>query len=462
MKKGLFPGFIILLVALSCWSGFSTGCANIIPPSGGPRDSIPPRVVDIDPPDSTVNFRGRRITISFDEYVDLRDVSNNLFFTPTFENVPKITVRARSIVIPFSDSLEPNTTYVLNFGNAIVDVNESNVLQNFTYIFSTGPVLDSLEINGRVTLAETGGTDTTLLAVLYRDLSDSAVVNKRAPYMTRVDRNGNFRFRYLPQGAFAIYILGGDGKNRRYNEAQFFAFSDTTVMAGQEDSVIMYAYKAAPRKAAGQTPARVPTEDRRLRYTSSVSGQQDLLQDLHLNFQVPLRTYDSTRIGLFTDSTFNPVPFSSSLDTSGKILTIRTNWIDSAVYHLVLDSLFASDTAGRRLQANDTIRFSTKKITDYGELSLRLRNLELERKPVLQFVQSDNVVFSVPLTDAVFSQALFIPGEYNLRILYDSNGDGKWTPGRFFGGKRQPEIVQPIERTITIKPDWKNEFEIML
>ena len=462
MKKGFAPGIFIFLVALSFWTSLSTGCANIIPPSGGPRDSIPPRVLSVDPPDSTVNFRGRRITINFDEYVDLKDVANNLFFTPTFENVPKIAVRARSIIIPFSDSLEPNTTYVLNFGNAIVDMNESNVLQNFTYTFSTGPALDSLEINGKVLLAETGGTDTTLLAVLYRDLSDSAVVNKRAPYITRVDRNGNFRFRYLPQGNFAIYILGGDGKNRRYNEAQYFAFSDTTVVAGQEDSVMMYAYKAAPKRAAGQAPARIPAEDRRLRFTTSITGQQDLLQDFYLNFQVPLRTFDSSRIRLLTDSTFTPVPFTSSLDTSGKQLTIKTNWIDSAVYHLVLDSLFASDTAGRRLLATDTIRFSTKKMTDYGELNIRLRNLDLESNPVLQFVQADNVVFSVPLSDAVFTQALFIPGEYKLRILYDTDNDGKWTPGRFFGGKRQPEIVKPVERTINIKPDWKNEFEIVL
>ncbi|MGZ5287744.1 MAG: Ig-like domain-containing protein, partial [Flavisolibacter sp.] len=396
MKKGILPGVFIFMVALSFWISLSTGCANIIPPSGGPRDSIPPRILDVDPPDSTVNFRGKRITISFDEYVDLKDVSNNLFFTPTFENVPKIAVRARSIVIPFSDSLEPNTTYVLNFGNAIVDMNEGNVLQNFTYTFSTGPALDSLEINGKVFLAETGGTDTTLLAVLYRDLSDSAVVNKRAPYITRVDRQGNFRFRYLPRVNFAIYILGGDGKNRRYNEAQFFGFADTSVLAGQQDSVIMYAYKAAPKRAAGQAPTRIPAEDRRLRFTTSITGQQDLLQDFYLNFPVPLRSFDSTQLRLYTDSTFNPVPFAASLDSTGKQVTIKTNWIDSAVYNLVLDSLFAMDTVGRRLLATDTIRFSTKKIKDYGDLSIRLRNLDLTRNPVLQFVQSDNVVLSVP------------------------------------------------------------------
>ena len=104
----------------------------------------------------------------------------------------------------------------------------------------------------------------------------------------------------------------------------------------------------------------------------------------------------------------------------------------------------------------------TRSRSDYGSLSLRLRNLDLSLQPVLQFVQNNVVVKSVALSDAVYSQELFEPGEYNLRILFDENGDGQFTPGKFFGEKRQPEIVRPIERTITIKPEWNNEFEILL
>ena len=79
--------------------------------------------------------------------------------------------------------------------------------------------------------------------------------------------------------------------------------------------------------------------------------------------------------------------------------------------------------------------------------------------PVLQFVQADKVVFSTPIKSGLFSQSLFLPGDYDLRILYDTNGNGKWDAGRFFEGKRQPELVKPIGQKINVKPDWENEFE---
>ena len=105
------------------------------------------------------------------------------------------------------DTLEPNTTYTLNFGDAIRDINENNELSDFTYIFSTGPVYDSLQITGKVIVAETGGADSTLIVMLHTALDDSAVVKNTPRYYTRVDRDGNFIFRNLPADTFAIYAL---------------------------------------------------------------------------------------------------------------------------------------------------------------------------------------------------------------------------------------------------------------
>ena len=453
----------ILIILVSFWSVLPTGCATIIPPSGGPRDSIPPMLLLADPPDSSVNFSGDRITLTFNEYIDLKNISENIFFTPTFEIPPGIRVRGRTIVIPFTEvTPEPNTTYVINFNNAIVDVNESNVLAGYSYAFSTGPVLDSLEISGRVILAETGGTDSTILVYLHRDLSDSAVALKKAPYVTNLDRDGYFNFKFLPSTTFAIYAIGGSGKDRRYNDQKtLFAFADDPVIAGVTDSIVLYAYNT-PAPPKNQTPTRIPATDSLLKYTTNITGEQDLSKDLIINFPVPVQTFDSSRISLFTDSVYNPADFTTTLDTSGTMLTIQTEWLDSTLYSLVLNIGFATDTAGRQLFQPDTISFFTKRRTDYGNVSIRLRDLDLDRNPVLQFVQNNTVVFSVPMTSETYTQDLIIPGEYNLRILYDKNGDGRWTPGNFMGEKRQPELVQPVERTIVVKADWNNEFEIDL
>ena len=107
-KEFLFTVFTLSISIISIICG--PGCANIIPPSGGPRDSIPPALVSASPKDSTINFKSNRITLTFDEFIDLKDVQNNLLFTPTFENVPVIEARLRTLTIKIRDTLEPNTT----------------------------------------------------------------------------------------------------------------------------------------------------------------------------------------------------------------------------------------------------------------------------------------------------------------------------------------------------------------
>lgn len=467
MKKGTLLTALILVFAGLFWSLVPVGCANIIPPQGGPRDTIPPRLLHASPPDSSVNFHASRLVLNFDEYIDLKDVQNNLIFTPTFQNNPIVEARGRTITVRFRDSLERNTTYVLNFGSSIVDLNESNTVRNFTYTFSTGSHLDSLELSGRVALAETGGTDSTLIAILHRHLDDSAVVKERPLYVVRLDRNGRFHFRNLPADTFALYILGDAGFSRRYqNKTQLFAFANAPVIAGKTDSLVLYAYREAPVATPGGIgglpgPAqRIPANDRRLRFATATQGPQDLLNDYVLNFPVPLRTFDSGKVHLSTDSAFNAVPFSASLDTSKKELRLRSAWKESTKYNLILEKEFGTDTSGRQLLKTDTLFFTTRKQGDYGQLNLAIRNLDSARNPVLLFVQNNIVVFSTPIRSGRFQRDLFLPGDYELRILYDTNGNGKWDPGRFFGTKRQPEIVEPIGEKITVKANWENEFTL--
>ncbi|WP_121353785.1 Ig-like domain-containing protein [Flavisolibacter nicotianae] len=463
MRKASFFTATLLLFIAAAWTAVSTGCANIIPPSGGPRDTLAPRLVSALPKDSTLNFRSNRVTLNFDEYVDLQEVQNNLLFTPTFEVNPEVSVRGKTVTVRFRDSLLPNTTYLLNFGNAIRDMNESNPIRNFIYTFSTGPALDSLTLSGKVTLAENGKTDSMLIVMLHRNLTDSAVVKERPVYVARVDASGNFRFQNLPRDTFAIYALGEAGIVRRYqNKNQYFAFADSAVVPGASRDLTLYAYREQPTKTTTAAPGQTrgaAAADRRLRFTNT-SGTLDLQRDFVLTFQTPLRRYDSTQMALSTDSAFTPAPFITLLDTSRTQLSIRSQWREGTPYHLVLGKDFAEDTAGRRLLKSDTLNFSTKKIADYGQLRLRIRNADTARRPVLQFVQSGQVVFSALLPPGgIFTARLFNPGDYELQVLYDANGNGKWDPGHFFGTKRQPEIVVPLKQGINVKAAWDNEFE---
>jgi hypothetical protein len=457
----LLIGFAIYLTTLSA------GCANIIPPSGGPRDSTPPQLLSAVPRDSTLNFRGDRITFNFDEYIDdPQDLQNNILFTPIFEVNPEIGVRSKTVTVRFRDSLLPNTTYILNFGNAIRDINEGNVFKNFVYTFSTGPVLDSLTLSGKVDVAETGKTDSTLIVILHRNLNDSAVVKERPVYVARVNASGEFRFQNLPKDTFAIYALGNAGMMRRYQPAQLFAFADQPVVTGDTSNIVLHAYRSTPATTTSTVTTPKTTanaSDKRLRFTAEPgSAKLDLQNDFLINFQTPLRVFDSSQVSLTTDSTFAPVPYRLLLDSTRTVLRFKSPWKQGTLYNVILKKDFAEDSAGRKLLKTDTLNFTTKSASDYGQVNIRLRNLDAGRNPVLQFLQNDKVVFSASVKSGNFRATLFNPGEYDLRILFDTNGNGQWDPGQFFGVKRQPELTQPISRKITIKPAWDNEFDLSL
>ena len=460
-------GIVSLSLCIGIISFIGYSCANIIPPTGGPIDSLPPVLIEANPKDSTLNFHSKRIVLTFDEYVDLKDVQNNLLFTPLFETVPVVEVKLKQVTVRIRDTLEPNTTYTFDFGNAITDVNENNPYKYYTYTFSTGPYIDSLRLSGRVLLAENGKIDSTLTIVLHRDFVDSAVMKSRPRYATRVDSSGYFHFKNLPPDSFAVYAIGEAGIMRRYTSpTQYFAFADAPVVSGDTTGIILYAYKEEEKKPA-KTPSNVstavtqPAADKRLRLSHNLTGgKQDLLGDLILTFERPLRNFDSTKLRLTSDTSFIPVPaYTITQDSTKKQIIFQTAWREGTEYHLIIDSTFAEDTTARKLSRSDTLDFSTRKTIDYGQLDIRIRNIDTSQNPVLQFVQADKTVFSVPIKSGRYTQALFLPGDYDLRILYDRNNNGKWDPGNFFEGKIQPEIVRPILQKITIKADWDNEFE---
>ncbi len=469
MKSRALISFAGLLFFVSFVVINGPGCANIVPPQGGFKDSLPPELVRVNPADSTKNFSGNKISFSFDEYVQLDNFSQNVLVSPVPKVTPTANFRLNTVTVHLRDTLEPNTTYTINFGESIKDVNEGNIMKGFTYVFSTGPTIDSLTFAGNVIMAESGGIDTTLTVMLHKSPDDSAVVKERPRYVTKLDGKGRFVFHNLPPGTFYVYALQDDSRSYRYlDNKKLFAFADSPVIIQQHTAPkTLFAYQAVRATDAGAAaaPGRANAADRRLKFQTTVKNNtQDLLQKFHFQFERPLRTYDTTRIRLSTDSTYTPVTgYSWSLDSTRKVLTLNYDFAEDTRYNLIMQKDFATDTLGQQLLKADTIRFTTMQRSEYGMVSIRFRNLDLSKNPVLQFVQSGAVISSYPLTSATFTQPLFLPGEYELRILNDANRNGVWDPGIFYGRHKQPEIVKPVGRkSITIRQNWENEFEISL
>ncbi|MGK2862574.1 MAG: Ig-like domain-containing domain [Chitinophagaceae bacterium] len=444
------------------------GCATIIPPEGGPRDTLPPVLRRATPQDSTRNFTGKTITLSFDEYVDAENYQKELIVSPVPANIPSVNRKLNTVTIKLRDTLESNTTYTLDFGKTIKDVNEGNILNNFSYTFTTGSYFDSLGLRGNVLLAETGETDSTLTILLHTTNIDSALVKQKPRYIAKTDGNGNFSFKNLPPGTFYLYALKDESGSYRYlNKTQLFAFADSAVdIAADTKPVTLYAYNSKETSLIPNTPSagrdNKKAADKRLKFSTNLSGnQQDLLEPLIMTFENPVKEFDSSTIHFARDTAYVPVTgYTWEMDSTRRKITLTYAWPQNILHHLIMEKDFATDTLGQQLLKADTISFTTKQASDYGKLSLRFRNLDLAKNPVLLFVQNNSVKKSFPLNSATFSQALFPPGEYNLRILFDSNKNGVWDAGEFFGVRKQPELVHPIQRSINIKPGMDVPFDI--
>lgn len=444
----------------------NSGCAQVGMPTGGFKDTLPPVLLNSNPSDGTVNFNKDRIVLTFDEYIQLQDVQQNLLVSPVPKINPNIDYKLKTVTIRLRDTLLENTTYKIELGKSIRDLNESNPYKDFDFIFSTGAYIDSLTFSGNVEIAETGKTDSTLFVFLYKDLSDSAVFKKKPTYITRVNKDGDFTFGNLAPGEYHVFALKDESGQKMYtSKTQEFAFADSSVQISESSPTVkLFAYQEE-KEAPKSTSSAKPVEE--LAFSSSLSnGLQDLLTDLELSFNRPLKDIKEDQLVL-TDTLFNPIPGEVSIsDTLNKKIKISSEWTEDAYYKLVVNKGFATDTAGLALAENDTLSFKTKKQSEYGSIKMKFENLEKVEHPVLQFVRNKEVVYSYPLAGAQFYQKLFTPGDYEIRILEDSNENGVWDPGYYDPAnmhlQKQPEKVISIPETLNIKAGWDNERDIIL
>ncbi len=458
LKSALFLMTIICLGTFISYLGM--GCAQIGAPTGGTKDTLAPRLIKAVPAENNLQFKGNKITFSFDEYVELLEVQANVLVSPLTKYNPQIDAKLKTVTVKFKDSLLPNTTYSINFGDAIRDVNEGNPFKNFTYVFSTGNQIDSLGLNGKIVVAETGIADSTMVAMLYKNLQDSAVKKLKPDYIARLKGDGSFSFRNLPAGEFNLFALkDGDGSKNYNNKEELFAFSNKTITINNNTAAVsLFAYTEL--KPTVKAPVVANTE-KKLKYTTPITnGRQDILTNLQLSFNKPLKTFDTSKI-ILTDTNHIRLNAVLTLDSTRKIVSLSTNWKEDSYYLLIIPKDAVADSNKLSLAKTDSLLFSTKRESDYGNVIIRFTNIDFTKKPVLQFVSGDEITNSYPLTTAEWSQKLFLPGEYDIRILLDENGNGKWDGGSY-DKKRQPEKVIPVKQKISIRPNFDNEKEISL
>lgn len=221
LKKANF--ILILVVVLA-------SCARIVMPPGGKADKLAPVPKKSFPENRSANFDSDKIVIDFDEYVILKNFNQEFVSSPLFNENPEKILRGKSLILRFDkDSLMPNTTYTLDFGNSIVDFRAGNILSNYQYVFSTGDIIDSLSISGHVFWAEDLSPQEQVWVLLYKEYNDSTLSTTRPDFVAKTDAEGHFSINNIAAGVYGMAALKDVNNNFIFDlPNEQIAFLDTT------------------------------------------------------------------------------------------------------------------------------------------------------------------------------------------------------------------------------------------
>ena len=246
-KNHIIHKIILLIVGILLLSS----CAQIVSPGGGAKDILPPKTSKYIPDSAQLNFNSRIIEITFDEYIQLKDLNNQLIISPLLAKTPDITIKGKTLIIELDkeETLKPNTTYCMSFGNAIRDLNENNAIEDFKYIFSTGTFIDSLSLVGKIQNGFNQSTEKGILALLYSDLSDSIVYKNQPDYFAKTEKDGTFRISNIKAGKYKLVAIKDGNANYKYDgETESIGFINGSIDISEKQNILIDLFQEPAKK----------------------------------------------------------------------------------------------------------------------------------------------------------------------------------------------------------------------
>ena len=536
LKKSFRSIFIVVLASIVALS-----CAKQVMLTGGVKDVTPPEARESTPENGSTNFSAKHITVKFNEYIKLNDVASKLIVSPPMEEKPVAVVSGKKLKIKINtDQLKPNTTYCLNFNDAVADINENNALNSFVYAFSTGNEIDSLAFAGTVFDAFTRKPVNDAWVMLYSNFSDTAVAKTMPDYITKVNKQGNFRIGYVRENDYKIFALRDNNSNFMFDlPEEYIAFDDTTrhptveisydtikAKDKETDSVVtktkylpndikLLLFKEDKTPQFFKSTKRikrnyfemvfnftqyenfkftVPGDDSAfvwaienpdtvhiwLKDTALIASdtlkilaeytdpafpdsihldtlkfrKQDKLfadtvlvmkpakdkrpnADYNISFSQPIAHFDESGLKLFgaVDTLFEPMECKVEKDSACPLnLKVIADIAEGRKYKIIVDSAFATCIYGYANEA-DTIEIVPMRETDFGALKVIFQD---DRQYVVELLQGDKVKYRQTSESMTATFTYLLPGKYDIRIIDDENGNGRWDTGDYSLHK-QPE-----------------------
>ena len=519
--------FLIVLVL-----SFSQ-CAKKGRPDGGPKDEDAPLFVTANPPYETINFDKNEINIYFNEYIKLKDLSKQLIISPPLnpENPPLISPQgspSKYINIQILDTLLENSTYIFDFGNSVQDNNESNTLERFKYVFSTGAYIDSLTLSGSVKNSFKSESVKNIKLLLYRldsAYTDSAVYNRKPDYVTSTLDSSNYEFSNLRKGNYLLVALNDARSDYVFNpKTDEIGFLKDTISLPRDSIIktelsifkeelpyifrrgkeirkgqLIFGYQGKPSNLKIENLSAVPDNFQTIIFPEKDKDTLNLwhspIEKDSLIFKISnnniidtitvalrKKQLDSLTVTKITGGVLNikDTLFFSTNNPIIKIDTSKINFVHTDSIYITYKAFISKKESSvgflfeKKFKtsyklnlypdalvdifetSNDTVtsQFRTRSIEDYGEISLSIQNPEMVPVIIqLTDINDATVAQETSSENKIISFKYLIPKKYKIRIIYDTNNNGKWDTGNYLE-KKQPEPVQYFPEVQEIRPNW--------
>jgi hypothetical protein len=263
----LFSLSLILLVS---------SCAQVVPLSGGEKDTDAPLLISSSPKNKQLLFTGNKIELTFNEYIKLNSISQ-LIITPRLKVQPEINVIGKKLEINWKENLEPNTTYHFNFGNSIADITENNSINDFEFTFSTGEIIDTAFVKGTITDAFSLKPVTSALVGLYTSKTDSFAFFDKASYSAKSSNNGAFKIPFIKKGNYKLISIEDNNKNELYDIGEKIAFLNHVISLDTSEDVSLVAFLEETPKLFVKKTAQLQPEKFLIQLNKKVKNIDELI-----------------------------------------------------------------------------------------------------------------------------------------------------------------------------------------
>ena len=495
------------------------GCATVNAPSGGPKDTIAPKPIaeKTFPANQSTNFIAKSIVIEFDEYFTLDNPSEQILISPKLEPAPEIYVQNKRLIVDFKSGLEKNTTYSINFGNSIKDLHEGNDT-TLSYVFSTGNYLDSLSVSGNCKDAFTLLPIEKAWVMLY---TKDSIAGKSIPkYLTRTDKNGNYKINNIKNDIYNIVALVDANQNFKYDliteqvgfinqeidlkdssknkvDLKLFTEQDTSFQIesyklnenGLIEIICNKNFKSNVLFSEGSTVWYNHFNDTIFAYINPTYVKDEfriVVNFPEINFNDTLNFYNTEIIKEKTK-----VKYSTQIHPENKI-KITPNYplqkLDAAKIKVYIDSTEVNKTIeidSNNLSFNLNLDAKEKDLIDililpdaitsiyetnnkdtlYLKSTVKKRSdfasilvSSNEPKGIIQLLDRSNKVIREANSNKKITFEKLLPGSYQLRLIIDSNENNTWDSGNF-NSKQQAEKIIYYSEKINLKANWDIEID---